>query len=31
VDICDAATEQGLLIPPAKESVCDVLVQYKEK
>ena len=31
VDICDAATEQGLLTPPAKESVCDVLVQYKEK
>ena len=31
VDICDAATEQGLLIPPAKESVCDVLVQYREK
>ena len=31
VDICDAAIEHGLLTPPAKESVCDVLVQYKEK
>ena len=29
VDICDLAKEQGLLIPPAAGSVCDVLVQYK--
>ena len=29
VDICDLATEQGLLMPPAKGSICDVLVQYK--
>lgn len=30
VDICDLAREQGLLIPPAKGSICDVLVQYRE-
>ncbi len=31
VDICDMAKEKGLLVPPAEGSVCDVLVQYKEK
>lgn len=29
VEIYDLATEQGLLVPPTAESVCDVLVQYK--
>jgi len=31
VDICELAKEQGLLVPPPEGSVCDVLVQYKEK
>lgn len=31
VDICDMAKQKGLLTPPAEGSVCDVLVQYKEK
>ncbi len=31
VDICDLAKAQGLLAPPPAGSVCDVLVQYREK
>ena len=31
VDICDMAKEKGLLMPPPVGSVCDVLVQYREK
>lgn len=30
VDIYELSVEQGLLVPPAKGSVCDVLVQYRE-
>lgn len=30
VDIYELATEQGLLVPPANGSVCDVLVKYRE-
>ena len=31
VDICDLAVERGLLLPPPEGSVCDVLVQFKER
>lgn len=31
VDICDMAKERGLLVPPSEGSVCDVLVQYRER
>ena len=30
VHMCDMIKEEGLLAPPAKGSVCDVLVQYRE-